>query len=419
MIKQSFTHEQKHLKFKIFGLLYYPLQYFIVRLIVLGSALEPTLLDFYNGFNVSSILSVVYDFLGHLDEVLTAEHYLFIILNIVPYLIKLIFQSRYIIVFVFALVQFINFIQYQISIFTYKPNTKNVVTIKIGQPGSGKSSSGGYDAVSVANKMWQELQYKYWEYKSLIGEWIKNNNYEKILEWYEIRDSYEYYMTNDCVPCLWSNIPLCVNGQYTSVLNFENASQNKRIPYYSVLFFDEVGSIFTVAMSKDKPMTVSDFFRLCRHFGDYKIFATEQDPENIFIDVRRVVASNIYMLSQTWTNKPLLLNLIYSLLKLFALKFDKGNKILAKSLRFMRTAISYVGARKYKYVEQQNTELQAYKERERIKTYYLPTNLNYQYNDRTYKNLYLCKDKKIETEIFNTLTLPDTTENRQKYLKSK
>ena len=412
------TYEQKHLKFKIFAFLYYPMQYIIIRCLVLGVALQPSLIDFYNGFNIKGIMTVVIDFISHLDNVMTAEHYLFIIVNIIPYLIKLLWACRNIIIYIFVLIQFVNFIIYTIEINTYKADDKNVVTIRIGQPGSGKSSSGGFEAVALAEKMWQELKYKFWEYKSLIGKWKKEKNKAKIKEWQEIKDSYYYYITNDCIPCLWSNIPLQANGQKSSILTYQHALQEKKIPYYSVLLFDEVGSIFTVAMSKDKPLTVSDFYRLCRHFGDYRIICTEQDPENIFIDVRRVVAQNIYMLSQKWTNKPLILVCLFAILKKICMQYTKGNKKLAQFMRFLRTAISFVGARKYKYVVQQNTELQEIEQRQKIKKYYLPPHLNYQYDDRTYKNLYLCKNKGIEAKIFKTLSLENTADNKKKYLKS-
>lgn len=418
MTKNIETYEQKTLKFKFIAVLYFPLQYFLVRFLLLGTQIQPSLLEFYNGFNLGGIATVILDFIKYLPDNFTAENYIFLLANIIPYLFRLAWELRFIALYVYVAYELIIFIKSNISILKTKPNLNNVVTVKIGMPGCGKSSSAIYEAVLTAKKMWADVQYKYWEYKSLIGKWKKDGNIQKILEWYEIRDTYEYYITNECIPCLWSNIPLMVDGQNVSVLNYDNASQNKKIPSFSVLFFDEVGSIFTTAMSKDKPLTVADFFRLCRHFGDFRIICTEQDAENIYIDVRRVVSNNIFMIRQKKVNKPLFLNLIYCFCKsLLPVIYPKGNKKSALFLRWFRLMISFIGAREYRYINQGNTQNDIMEKRERIKKCYLPPHLNAQYDDRTFKNLYLAKDITIDTEIFKTLQLQSSEKNKKKYLK--
>ncbi len=70
---------------------------------------------------------------------------------------------------------------------------------------------------------------------------------------------------------------------------------------------------------------VSDFFRLVRHFGNWRVVGTEQDSENIYIDVRRVVSKNQYMLGQKWVLKPYLLNIENQILNDGVIIYERKN----------------------------------------------------------------------------------------------
>lgn len=412
------TYEQKTLKYKIIAWLYFPVQYLVARWLTIGTALSPTIGDIVTGFNIAGIMQVVDELVLSVGSVLSVEHIAFLIVNLLPYAVRLAVNALPIAIFCYAAYTLIIFCTAQLSLLLHNRNidVNNVVSVRIGQPGSGKSSSAGYDAVITARKMWAELQYKYMLMRQHISENITVGAVDKVLEWYEVRDSYDYWMTSDCVPCLFANIPLMVKGQNVSVLTYEHAAQIKKLPYHAVLYFDEVGSVFRTEMSTDKPLVVSDFFRLSRHFGDYRIICTEQDKLNIFIDVRRVVAENRYMLRQRWVNRPWLFILPYKLIRLLV-RYTKGSRALSRVAMTANTIVKHIGQREYKYINQQNTEL-SYKKKERIKTIYLPTMLNYQYDDRTFRNLYLAKHKDINTEIFDSLLLQGNAKNKQRYLKT-
>jgi len=416
------TDEQKNLKNKLVAYIYYPLQYFIIRSLVFGFIVNIDIITLYNAFNVKGITALVLEFISHLPQTLQAEHYLFIISNIFPYLLRLVWESRNIILYAFGLWQFIIYIKYIVMIHTYKPDNKAVLSEKIGAPASGKSSKGGYDFILQCNNQWDILQKEFWHEKSRVQEYKRNGNKAALIKWREIKQAYFYNITNAVIPCGWSNIPIQYKGEKTSILTIAYLQQKKRLPYRSVLFIDEIGSLVTVEMSKDKPLDISDFFRLCRHFADLKIITTEQCPENVYIDFRRVVGNIEYMLEQKHINKPLVLNLAYYLLEKYAMKkYPNGNEKLSRFLARFANMISYIGARQYKYVNQQSTDMQAVKQLEkkfnRIKTVCLPPNLNYQYNDRTFKLLYKVFKKCPQAAVFKDLLI--NIKDKAAYLRDK
>lgn len=421
----NITYEQKNLKYSIAAWLYFPLQYLIFRFLIIGTEMAPSLDAMYKGFNVAGVIGVITDFISHFGTVFEAEHVAFIVVNIMPYIIRLAFNLIPIAVFIYAFYTFfVVFIIAQVSIFTHNAsvNLTNIVTVRSGPPGTGKSSSAGYDVKIMADMMYSELRWKYWEMRYKIAEYIEAGNVQKILEWYEVRDSYEYYITHDCIPCMWSNIPIRVNGQFSSIITYQHAAQIERVPYYSVIYFDESGSVFRVDAWHDKPLTVSDFFRLARHLGEFRIVCTEQDASNVFKDVRRVTSQNWLMIEQKWVNKPLLLLIPYKILKAYFLWSDKGNKTLADFMLSYKKLLNHIGQRRYKYIAKQsdiNTLTHGEGKREKTKMFYLPTMLNYQYSDRTFKNLYLAKGKEIpDGQIFEELEIQNTKQNRERYLKA-
>ena len=278
----------------------------------------------------------------------------------------------------FGVIHCINFV----AVFENKLNPqRNRVTIEAGTPGAGKSSTAGYKAVLAAQKMWRELRYKYWSVIGTADEVLKGDDEDEKTKVKEIIDSYNYYANNDCVPCLMTNIPMLVDGRYTSVLTYEHAAQERRIPAYTVLFFDESGASFSVDAGKsgaNRPLTVSDFFRLCRHFGDFVIYMTEQDQVNVFIDVRRVVAVNQFILYQQHVLKPKFLIWLYEALKSKYIRSGKGTKSKAPArMAAFGRLISKIGFRRYVARNEGNSENNITETGQQLEVYYLPSSLNF------------------------------------------
>lgn len=422
--QKEITYEQAMLKYRMIAWLYYPLQYIIVRCFVVGIELSPTLESLYYGFNIPGVMKVITDFVSNIQGVFSVEHILFIFFNLLPYAVRLAANFIPAAAYIYALYTFIIYIISQISVLQHNRSidSSKVVIKLIGPPGGGKTSAGIYRAVVMALRMWAELKYKYRTMAAEVADYIKAGDVQKVLEWYEVRDAYWYYMTHDVMPCLWSNIPIKFCGQMASVLTYEHAAQLKRLPAFCVLFYDEVGSVFRVDSWRNKPLAVSDFFRLGRHFLDLRVICTEQEPSNVFIDIRRVEAENWLMLEQKWVNKPLLLLIPFLIIKKIIIAIDKDcPKKLAIIMRKYALLLRHIGQRKYRYVKKGSVipDLQVKdKKRERRHTFYLPTMLNCQYSDRTFRYLYGALNKPIEDDvIFNALEIENTDDTRKRYLR--
>jgi len=292
-------------------------------------------------------------------------------------------------------------------------DTDKRVQNKCGPPGSGKTSSSLWLAVETAKRRWRDLQddYAYLGNKVRKAERIERRKGvpvpEKLqMEFNEVRDAYEYFKNNDCIPCLYSSIPFTADSRYPSRIIRKHLEQHKRIAAYSVIFIDEIGSMVGVDEGLDKPLVISDFFRLIRHFGDFTAVSTEQDAGNIYIDIRRVEADNEEFERQKWVLKPLVLLLIFwSLRAVFRLNREKL-RFLIPLILFMRKAIKYIGFRRYVSWGTGGTESR-HTGRQRYNRYYLPTLLNCTYDDRTFREGYRAKDLELEPDIFDSLVLPE------------
>lgn len=414
----------KELNLRIFGAVYFPIQFLIVWVLYFGLVLEPSPYSLYRAFNVSGIIDSVFSLVATIPmKIITTEHVLNCIFSFIPHLLIILLNGYRVYLFLFVLIQLIMFIVANISVLSRKmeslKQSVNVI-IKIGSPGSGKSSSAIYDAILKAQKMWQQLQFDYWRYSAGIEKWLKYNNIEKIQQWYEIRDAYNFYISTDCIPCLWSNIPVSdLYGQNANALTVDHLYQQIRLPAFAVLFVDEIGSMLDVDLYKDKPFELSNMFRFCRHFGNFLIIGTEQSAENVYIDVRRVVSFHEYMLGQKWVNKPYLFIALYNIFKWFFTKIQKGAKFFAPAMNLLNDLIRHVGFRKYIYAYEGNTERCQSSYSNGKRCYYLPSCLNFFYDDRTYRNYYLPKDYPLESQVFKSLVLASETEAGKIYLRMK
>jgi hypothetical protein len=290
-----------------------------------------------------------------------------------------------------------------------------VLVCKTGAPGCGKSSSGLYEAVVMARKMWKELQWKYFKY------------YKKKVKpayWSEIEYSYTVFSSGKNVPCLLSNIPVYVDGKYTAHVGKEHFEQREPLPGYCVLFVDEIGAMLSVDMARERmsngedAVNIADFCRLARHYGDWRIVCTEQDGANIYIEVRRVASKNEYMLYQRWVLRPYLFLWTFLIFCKVAINVKCLRKVIIPPLRFLEKLCKSIGYRKYRYLTENNTEHERGMETGK-RTFYLPSMLNFRYDERTFRNFYKCRHKKINLHIFDNLVLDDSEVFKKMFLRNK
>lgn len=310
----------------------------------------------------------------------------------------------------------------------------NTVRINAGKPRSGKTSNAVHDGRILALKMWERLQYDFWDWHSREPEILARNDKDELLQYYEIKNSYNFYIMRPCIPCLWSNIGIEDDrGLRCHKVTLAHLRGIDRLPLYSVLVLDEIGAVLKAELSNDKegrPYDVSDMFRLGGHFLKWAVIACEQDFNNIYIDCRRVVGFNQLISGQEWVCRPGLLWGIYNFLKFFISdamqKKQKRRPRLAHFMHGFERFVRSIGFRSYKLAYVTNTQTDAAisgasADQKTIKIEgrgrrIVPSALVARYDDRAYKQLYPSYfDKEIKGELHPALHIvgTDTKYGRQ------
>ena len=303
-----------------------------------------------------------------------------------------------------------------------------VVECKAGDPGCGKTSQAVEDVFVMGLMKWRELQLDYWSWHSREKEILKRNDKNELLEYHEIKASYNYYIMRACIPCVWSNICLTDSkGRTCSKVTVDHIRGIERLPLYSVVLFDEIGAVLKCELSNSKKeyYDVSDMFRLGRHFLKWAVVCCEQDFNNIYIDCRRVVGRNVIISYQEWVCKPTVALWLYDFLKVAVTDtLDKKvgrNALAAVLMAKLKKFVYSIGFRKQVFKYARNTETgsekKAVKEKELklsdAKVRYIPSKVICGYDDRAYRTNYASYyDKEIHGELFDRAGA-DMAYNRQ------
>ena len=303
------------------------------------------------------------------------------------------------IILVVTVTGFIRFLYYHCLNGLYNASVLNDsygTSTNVGQPGDGKSSVSAYDAFLNARYAWAELQKEYYLCVLRLPEWQASEDEKKLEHFREVSEAYELYMSNisECIPCLHSNITFTDRaGRRAYLLPPDVYEQLIRLPYMAVCFIDEIGqepklNVDTIKHSRN--LRVSHFFRFIRQFTGGKLFATEQDPKNIYIDVRRN-AKNRYMLGQHSALKPGYLGFVYRLFLRLGMHYGIDNPLFVRFLFELRHLHTEMGYRVFRYVLVGNTELGSYG-KNTIVTRAIPYYTDFVYDDRYFRCKYLAKD---------------------------
>ncbi|MBR2448946.1 MAG: hypothetical protein IKB30_02365 [Clostridia bacterium] len=307
----------------------------------------------------------------------------------------------------------------------------STVQVNAGKPRSGKTSSGVHDAFILAKLKWNQLQYDYKIWQGKSDEIIKRGNPDELLQLEEIRLSYQFYIMRRCIPCLWSVIGISdKQGRMAHKLTIEHIKGLERLPLYSVLLIDEIGALLKPedGLNKsgfEKPLDVSDMFRLGGHYVKWVVIGCEQDFNHIYIDCRRVVGFNKVIYGQEWVCRPTLLYGIFKFIKLcISESLDKGMKKQPKLAAFMykfEKFVRSIGFRRIRYQYAGNTETGAkvqgsneenkFESIGRVRTRWVPSTLVANYDDRAYKQKYPSYyDKTIKGELHTALHIDGADE---------
>lgn len=273
-----------------------------------------------------------------------------------------------------------------------------------GTLGAGKTSLACYIATLKQRQLWAELQMKYKLMFALERQWKAERNEAKLIEWYEVKSAYKFYMKHpNIAPCIASTVPLWIGNKKVQRFTVGHMLQEKRLAAYTVVIVDELSKFVDKWLCKvqgvPEKVALEEFFRFFRQFFGNKarLIATEQDSGNALIDIRRVVASNEYMIKQTWVYKAHFLNWLMKRLKKRMTKFrDYVPRYWREKYLKLKGHIESIGFREYDFVNIGNL-IEKHVPDER-RQFLVPSRLNCFYDDRAYRKLY--QKTKAHIEFF-------------------
>ncbi len=283
-----------------------------------------------------------------------------------------------------------------------------------GAPGAGKTFTGSNTAYTLALKAWKELTEDYFTQRAMVPQWIQNGETDKFEAFKKIEESYKFFKEREAtnIPCLVSSIPLREygTGRMSYRLTPEMFLQLERVAERTIFFIDEIGDEQGVDKSNTENPDYLAMWRFPRHFFDGKFVNTNQDGGQAAIAVRRSTDYNNRIIGQKWIDRPTALINRYNRKRRHFYKFIKKNgadchraKYLAQSLFYLKKYIATIGFREIS-CQLRTTDGAAVGE---IQKFVLPAIGGVQYDDRTFRNQYKCKDMPLKLRGWEKLTIEE------------
>lgn len=283
-----------------------------------------------------------------------------------------------------------------------------------GAPGVGKTFLGCNMAYYLAQEQWARLQSDYLTQRTMLAQWVAMGDLDKLTAFKALEESYNFYKAHEgeFIPCLVSSIPLKEYGtnRYSYKLTPEVYLQVERCPEYTVLFNDESGLIQGADTSKTAKKELLEFWRFHRHYFDGMSVNTNQDGGQNAIYMRRSTDYNNHIYGQEWLLHPRRLEKrIERKEQRFYKRISKGKldekrtQFIGQKLYFLKKYKSTIGFRRVTYKLSTPGGVALGDTEEII----LPAIGGVQYDDRTFRNLYRCKDKPIKLAGWERLVVDD------------
>lgn len=283
-----------------------------------------------------------------------------------------------------------------------------------GPPGSGKTFTGANTAYFLAVQRWEELKSEYFTQRTMIEQWVKEGKTDKIEDFKALQESFEFYADReaDFIPCLVSSIPLREygTGRMSYVLPPELFLQEVRCPEYTVIFNDESGMLFGAETSKTNNVNLKDFWRFIRQFCDGMSVNTNQDGSQNAIYMRRSTDYVNHLYGQEWLMPPVRLNKQVSKLEMRYFKKLYRGKLsgekalfLGQELYYLKKYAKTIGFRcvRHRLCTPQGMPVGD------VEKFILPAIGGVEYDDRTFRNLYKCKDMEIDLQGWDKLKIDE------------
>lgn len=269
------------------------------------------------------------------------------------------------------------------------------VMIYEGAPGSGKSVSMTYDMYIIAKKCFDDLTYQYFytDY-GVRKNYIDFKNKEVLQAYQSIKDSYTLYANNNAIPLLFANYAIMEKstGNYCYRADFDMFLQKIRLPENAVIAYDESAedlsnqrskvTVHDLKLKKENEI-VNDFLSKERHYFNGYLGFAEQDSEENFIGLRRVVYKNLYLTGLSKVCLPMFLLGRFENCRKKIIKRKKCTDKLFKKITVLQKKIVRIGFLKINYEVRGNMQ----KSRAVLESgwYALPCNMPFVYSDRFYR----------------------------------
>ncbi len=288
-----------------------------------------------------------------------------------------------------------------------------------GAPGAGKTFTGANVAYFLALEQWEKLKSEYFTQRTMVSQWLKNGDTDKLETFKAIEESYLFFKEREgsFIPCLVTSIPLREygTGRMSYVLDRKMFLQKERTAENSVFFNDESGSDQGADTSKTTNKDLLAFWRLPRHFFDGMFVNTNQDGNQNAIYMRRSTDFVSHIFGQEWLMEPLKLQWRYTRKeRRYYKRLQRGKlsaqraEYIGQELYYLKKYIATIGFRRIKS-QLLTTKGVAIGD---VDTTILPAIGGVQYDDRAYRKQYKCKDKPIKMQGWDKLIIEelDTSE---------
>lgn len=198
----------------------------------------------------------------------------------------------------------------------------------------------------------------------------------------------EFYKDSGTYPYLWTTTPAFVDGIPTNKLVAEHFMQKEKLAYGAVLCIDELDSVIPQHIFNSRPYDIIEFFRYSRQIGNFKISVTNQDQKGNVIYVKRVSAKIRHLLSQKPVLKPKFGWWLYNFVDK---RIRHMTKFKTNFMEIWKKILKNMGFRKFEYYDEIRGQGVT-----KIKHCLKNPSLNIDYDDRSFRNIYKCKDKEIK-----------------------
>lgn len=186
---------------------------------------------------------------------------------------------------------------------------RDYVQVYEGMQGAGKSDTIKIITVIRAEYMWEQICS---EYKLMTHQFLnKSQDHVWYTHFLEVKATYDFYNQNQHLfPCVISNIPLKIYGLQTVKFKPTMLTQEEKVLYGSTIVLDELKNAgLGNKFSGKLPREVDEFLRYGRHFGEIKIFGSDQNKLMVILEMRNV-AVNYTMISMKNYLSPRFLNFL-------------------------------------------------------------------------------------------------------------